>query len=300
MDARAAVPSCTRLGYRVPWMLPLLVLNPGRPDEQVFHLKPSVTTIGRTRENDIAVLHRSLSRKHARIELDGERIALVDLASKNGTFVNDGRIARCELQVGDLFQCGDLTFRVVAEEASNATVSATGAPVESPPHTRRDAGESLHRVRDKLSVLLEASRLLVGAASMEAALREIVELAYEIFDVDCVALVLVDESGGLRAVTVRGDAEGAGYDRRVVAHILRAGEGERITDAATDERLGQPAEGAQVRSAMGAPLIHGGRAAGVLYADHRETAGHFSEADMELLTALANHASAALAMALAS
>jgi adenylate cyclase len=274
-------------------MLPLLVLNPGRPDEQVFHLKPSVTTIGRTRENDIAVLHRSLSRRHARIELDGGRIALVDLASKNGTFVNEGRIARCELQVGDMFQCGDLMFRVVAEEAGNATAAP---PVESPPRTHRDAGESLHRVRDKLSVLLEASRLLVGASG-EGALREIVQLAYEIFDVDCVALVLADESGGLRAVTVRGDAEGAGYDRRVIAHILRAGAGERIGDAAADERLGPPAEGPQVRSAMGAPLMHAGRAAGVLYADHRETTDHFSEADLDLLTALANHASAALSMA---
>ena len=49
-----------------------LILNPGALDEQVFELAEGPITIGRTEECNVCVLHKSLSRRHARLEREGE------------------------------------------------------------------------------------------------------------------------------------------------------------------------------------------------------------------------------------
>jgi DNA-binding winged helix-turn-helix (wHTH) protein len=50
-------------------------------------------TIGRARECHLVIDHSQVSRLHARLELEHEQIAIVDLNSTNGTFVNGERLA---------------------------------------------------------------------------------------------------------------------------------------------------------------------------------------------------------------
>src|SRR4051794_10308952 len=49
-------------------------------------------TIGRARECHLVVDHSQVSRLHARLELEHEQIAITDLNSTNGTFVNGERL----------------------------------------------------------------------------------------------------------------------------------------------------------------------------------------------------------------
>ncbi len=74
----------------------------------------SVTTIGRTADNDVAVNVRAVSRRHARVDVTPEGYLLKDLGSGNGTFVNDERITSERLLVeGDRVRFGteDFVFR---------------------------------------------------------------------------------------------------------------------------------------------------------------------------------------------
>ena len=109
--------------------MPRLILNPGQADEQAFPLRSGSTTIGRTPENDVCVVHKSLSRRHARIAIEAEgRIAIEDLQSKNGTFVGEERLAApTPLRDGDHVRLGRqlLVFR--------RTGSAAPTWTESPP-----------------------------------------------------------------------------------------------------------------------------------------------------------------------
>jgi pSer/pThr/pTyr-binding forkhead associated (FHA) protein len=69
--------------------------------------------IGRAVENNIVVTSKRVSREHARVERQGQRVILVDLGSTNGTFLNDERVlAPVELRDGDTVSIGDvvLTF----------------------------------------------------------------------------------------------------------------------------------------------------------------------------------------------
>ncbi len=77
------------------------------------HVLGSVTTIGRTDDNDVAVNVRAVSRRHARVEVTPEGYLLKDLGSGNGTFVNDERVEERLLVEGDRVRFGteDFVFR---------------------------------------------------------------------------------------------------------------------------------------------------------------------------------------------
>ncbi len=69
-----------------------------------------VTTIGRTNGNDLIIVGRTVSRKHARLWFDAGRWFLEDLQSANGTLINGMRIVQpIILNDGDIINFGDET-----------------------------------------------------------------------------------------------------------------------------------------------------------------------------------------------
>lgn len=79
-------------------------------------LNRPVTTIGRGRDNDIVLPSDCVSRKHAQLEHRSEALYVVDLASTNGTFVNDDAKAVKEhkLRRGDQLTVGDTIFKFLS------------------------------------------------------------------------------------------------------------------------------------------------------------------------------------------
>ena len=92
--------------------MPLLVRIPagGGPPER-YPLKAGANTVGRSRENDIVLHDASLSRVHARIDVEEGGSSVLDLGSRNGTFVGGLRILQCRLKHGDAVQLGELSLR---------------------------------------------------------------------------------------------------------------------------------------------------------------------------------------------
>ena len=72
--------------------------------------------LGRLDSNDIPVKDTKASREHAKIYKQGERYAIVDLNSSNGTFVNGAKITKQLLDTGDVIEIG--TVRMVFEDAA--------------------------------------------------------------------------------------------------------------------------------------------------------------------------------------
>lgn len=81
------------------------------PTGREHFLEGESTTIGRAVESDIVITSRRVSREHARVQRDGRHRVLVDLASTNGTFLNDERVlAPVELREGDRVSIGDVVL----------------------------------------------------------------------------------------------------------------------------------------------------------------------------------------------
>jgi DNA-binding response OmpR family regulator len=79
------------------------------PTGREHFLTGETITIGRAVENDVVITSRRVSREHARVERQGQRVVLLDLASTNGTFLNDERVlGPVELRDGDCISIGDV------------------------------------------------------------------------------------------------------------------------------------------------------------------------------------------------
>jgi len=67
--------------------------------------------IGRSARNDVVLDDHSVSRRHARILMQDNRLLILDENSSNGTFVNDKRTRLKKLHHGDEIQVGDIFLR---------------------------------------------------------------------------------------------------------------------------------------------------------------------------------------------
>jgi DNA-binding CsgD family transcriptional regulator len=77
--------------------------------------------IGRSREADLVLDADGVSRKHARITRSGQHaLNIVDLAAKNGTFLNGERIDVAALHHGDRIQIGPVVLCLVFSDADAA------------------------------------------------------------------------------------------------------------------------------------------------------------------------------------
>ena len=74
--------------------------------ETSFPLTRDTYTLGRHRNNDIVISDPKVSSFHARLDRTPEGFALVDLKSRNGSYVNGGRIESAQLNTGDEVRLG--------------------------------------------------------------------------------------------------------------------------------------------------------------------------------------------------
>jgi pSer/pThr/pTyr-binding forkhead associated (FHA) protein len=88
-----------------------LVLVKDDGAETSYPLTRDTYTVGRHRNNDIVVSDPKVSSFHARFDRTLEGFVLVDLRSRNGSFVNGRRVDAQVLQSGDEVRLGTAKLR---------------------------------------------------------------------------------------------------------------------------------------------------------------------------------------------
>ena len=105
----------------------------GGPDVgHSFDVRPG-TVLGRHPDCAVQVHDRSVSRRHARIEVEGSRWFVVDLGSRNGVHVAGERTERAELTDRAEFLLGELPLRFRLDPAEVEQAAAPAPPVAMPP-----------------------------------------------------------------------------------------------------------------------------------------------------------------------
>ena len=287
-----------------------LVMNPGTPEEEMFTLSVGTSTIGRTKDNEVVCVHKSLSRKHAQVDFDGTKVRIKDLQSKNGIFFNGKRVPACEVVEGDSFRCGDVTFLVEGATTRSPKISFGAQTLPSPlglataltaPMNKRamkapppPVAEDDQRYKDKLFLLIRASELLVGDEPLDRMLDELLVMTVQALDVDRIALLTLDEKTleiKPKIVKTFLGAAPRPYSKRVVDWVVDKGSPTSFSDVSSDKTLpGNAKEDAAIKGAMAVPINAGGGAIGVLYADSVSKVDAFGPEDLALFRALANMA----------
>ncbi len=310
--------------------MPYLIQDPESTKPVIHELKLGINSIGRESDNSIAVIDKSLSRHHAHIILEGRRVVVMDIGSLNKTYVNQIQVDQAELKDGDLVRFGMVTFKYTRqlEHISQSTLphlQAGGdfsilsqfAPEQSQTHLqtllRSDSqshpGTALklrqhdktQRSVDQLKILLEVSKQLSTPQEPEALLTKILDLIFEIINLDRAAILLVNpETHQLepRAIKAR---EGViineqFYSSTIVNFVREQGIGILSADAGTDQRFREAVSVVYqaIRASLCVPLKPRDVTIGVLYIDHLSSINIYTQEDLEFFTGLANQAAIAI------
>jgi pSer/pThr/pTyr-binding forkhead associated (FHA) protein len=105
-----------------------LVVRQGPTPGQIFELDRNEISIGRDIANDFVINDAEVSRRHARLTLEGERYKIEDLNSTNGTYIDGGRLIGPHLMAnGEIIMLGDNVGLIFEEEPapSDQTVPST-------------------------------------------------------------------------------------------------------------------------------------------------------------------------------
>lgn len=100
-----------------------LVVIYGHDLGKKYALDKNAHVIGRSAKTDIHIDQESISRNHAKITNNGKGVAIRDLGSTNGTYVNDEPVDEHVLRDGDLIKIGRTIFKFL-----------TGGNIESQYH----------------------------------------------------------------------------------------------------------------------------------------------------------------------
>jgi pSer/pThr/pTyr-binding forkhead associated (FHA) protein len=128
-----------------------------------FKIQKERTVIGRGEECSLRIPLLSVSRQHCELLMGGDELRVRDLASSNGTYVNNRRVNESGLRAGDRLSIGPVIF----------TLQIDGAPAEITPIKSRaqkaaQAEAGPRRPGEEEGVVeLEADVVEMGAADAE-------------------------------------------------------------------------------------------------------------------------------------
>ena len=115
--------------------------------------------IGKGPACEVLLTDRSVSRRHASIELEGARIRVTDLGSSNGTHVGTVRVRDALAQHGDILRLGATAIRVVLEDDAHEVPASPdshfGKLVGTSPEMRRVYPVLARLAASKVPVLIE-------------------------------------------------------------------------------------------------------------------------------------------------
>lgn len=107
-------------GMRVVFLAPA-----GVPAPVMLDRLPMI--LGRSESADIALAFSSISREHARLFVEDDKLFIEDMGSSNGVQVNGEKHRKCELAAGDMVQLGVVEFRVARRGDSTVVIQRAAA-----------------------------------------------------------------------------------------------------------------------------------------------------------------------------
>ena len=262
----------------------LILHPPRRPARFVVIRDGENLTVGRDPKCGLVIEDDRVSKQHARLEWDDAGWILRDIASKNGTSVDGVATSYQRLAGGEWLSFGGLMgrFEMLTEEEGRALQGQRLARLNTGIAMRRRLSADL----DPFDLLL---RLLESAIGVTGADRGFVLIAGEDGRLH-VEVAAGFSRGQLRDESFTGSVGAAQRALDTRASVV-------VSDAQRDPFLG--ARPSVVEMGLGVvacvPLRQDDRILGLIYVDSPRSHAAFTELDIEILEALAEHTAIVIA-----
>lgn len=297
-----------------------LVASKGKLYTKSFQLEPGqCIVVGRGDDADIQILDNGLSRHHCSLERQGDVFFINDLASRNGTWVNDRRVTREQLQPEDRIRIGGMEFEFRCgpdRRHINADLIA-GVPEEPlatlKEHVELDGSdlmdlsskfqnmENYRRMQRDLATIYRVGNLISGETDLPSLHNRILEVILSVVNADRGFLLLSNADGKLDPVAHREKVSASGvagteYSRTIVTEAFHDHTSIIRANAMVDERYGrmQSVVSQNIHSVLCAPIETPDRTIGVIYVDTVAQSEVFMKHDLELLVAIGKQAGIAI------
>ena len=114
-NAASPAPTQVAAGTSSKRIVGWVVVEKGPQREMDFRLYEGQNRVGRNAGSQVVLSDPLAGGAHAVINCEGGRFEIIDLASTNGTFLNDrpGKIIREELNSGDVIHIGDTPLKFI-------------------------------------------------------------------------------------------------------------------------------------------------------------------------------------------
>ncbi len=274
-----------------------------------WDLVPGNYTIGRNPDVACQITDKTVSRKHAEIEVvEGSEIAfLTDLESHNGTAVNGNRVTgRIEIKAGDTISFGQADFRITGDKDASSSINkpptaqlAINEPEKSVFLDIREALKPLpQKVTDLpglLPALSELARVPVLTEPKETMLERTLQLVAKVIPAERLAVLFTseDQKEIYTAASVLPQGKDPGsfrLSRTIINDILTEKNAILIGNPMDDPRFAaqQSIILSDMKSAMAVPLFDAGRVLGILYADTTNPMHRYNDDYLRLMAVFGN------------
>ena len=285
---------------------------------KLFPLLNDEISIGRDPSNHISLLDSLVSRRHCVIRPEGDGFRLLDLESRNNTFISGVPVRDRILVHGDQIRVGNtiLVFQGADTESITGNVplslDANPAPGAAtvvlrkedvvylqPP--RPDAlPANVQTVRD-LNVLLDFSRTLNSVRDLAELQEKVLQAVLAIAPADRAA-ILLSEKGieGVSSIVGRdrklGPNQPVHASQTILARVLDEGVAVLSNEVQSDEsyREADSLLERRVRAVLAVPLEVQGKILGAMYLETTAAGARFDSELLQLVTTLGNIAALAI------
>lgn len=265
----------------------LVVTRDDQTETHAFH--QDVVSIGRSRDADLMLQDRLISRKHCRVERREDTFVLIDDGAANPVRLRGMPVECQEIRVGETFVAGNYSIKLALPVQDLASIDET-----------RMGGDSLRSSQD-LNTFLDIAKALNEELELSRLLTQIVDAA-------------IDLAGAERGFLLLGDSDSATVEvarnfaqeevlspeykisRTIAQRVRESGVAELTTNAQEDDRYRalRSVADLRLRSVLCIPIRISGQVGGVLYVDNRLQQQAFQEREKSLLISLADQAAIAI------
>ena len=281
-------------------MKPRLAAITGKLKDTVISMNEGPVLIGRQTGASLRIRNAAVSRRHAVIEKDGDRFVIADLDSRNGTFVNDMPVKRCELHHGDRVQIGESQFFFLLEEgdepAQTSEIRFDESNLLGGPALRMTYSDAVYVMARDLSAMMKISTTINAIRGLEKLQKSLVELLFEVVPARRGAILLTvgntdpnqDFSSAFGLDRITGTEGAINVSQTIVRRVLKDGAALLVSEADASESMKTVSlVAARSCSVMCVPLILHEQTLGVVYLDTDEPEAKFDENHLQLVTAIA-------------